>query len=381
MTDLHDLLDRATDRIEAPLLAAPALVAARRRRTRVRGAAVSVAVAGAVAAAILVPQRTTDVAPSPAPAPTPTPAPSYEPPALDAVTDGMVRDALDVEADYPDDERLPLPESLAPSGNDVGLTGPAVAVVQTVDGKVSALSPDGTWRSPANMPDGRLFPESLASDGGALALRSESAMEVYSLFAGRAFSYDVAPVATTGLWANDSVGLFYDVPGRGGETREHEGARSIDSVAFPKGEGLGDITMDPRGNTLFEFVDDDLVVWSDFQDVGIRRDARQLGDLHRPVAQDGKVAVIRSGLAGNDPAAADGVVVIGADLSPVALLPVVGVDVGEVVIHDFVDVDTLLIEVGDRLVTWNHRTGELLDVATLPTGAAASFAYWNLQGY
>ncbi len=375
MTDLHDLLDRATDRIEAPHLAASALAAARRRRARDRGAVASLAAAAVVAAVILVPDRTADVEPSPAPSPTPS---EYEPQSIAPLTDDIVRDTLDVDADYPDEDLL-LPASLQPSDVTASQRGPAVVVVQTVDGTISSLGLDGTWRSPSNMPDGRLFPESLASDGGAVALRSESAMEVYSLFAGRAFTYEVAPVATTGLWANDSVGLFYDVPGQGGETREHEASRDISSVAFPVGEGLTDIAMDPRGNSLHEFVEDEYVVWSNFQDIGIRRDTAALGDLHRPIAQEGVVAVVRSGLDDTDPTAADGIVVLGADLEPVALLPVVGTAMDEVVLHDFVDAHTLLIEVGDRLVTWNHSTGELLDVATLPPGARVSVAYWNLR--
>lgn len=387
-TELRSVLDRITDDLEPPGLAGAALAGAGRIRARRRGLLVSGAVV-AVVVVVLVASRlvSTDagprvpdpVAPSTPLAPSPEPS-EFEPQAMGPLTGDMVRDTLDVEADYPDDEDLPLPESLQPSDAETSPQGyPAVVVVQTVDGTISYLGGDGTWRAPETMPEGRLFPESLAGDGGALALRSESAMEVYSLFAGRAFSYDVAPVATTGLWANDEVGLFYDVPGPGGETREHEAARSIDSVAFPQGEGLANIAMDPRGNSLHEFVDDEYVVWSNFQDIGQVRRTEVLGDLQRPIAQEGAVAVVRTGLEDADPTAADGVVVIGADLNPVALLPVVGVDMDEVVLHDFVDDHTLLLEVEDRVVTWNHRTGELSDVATLPPGSVVSFAYWNLR--
>ena len=42
--------------------------------------------------------------------------------------------------------------------------------------------------------------------------------------------------------------------------------RLRDSVAFPLGDDLADVAMDPRGNALHEFTDDTYVVWSNFQD-------------------------------------------------------------------------------------------------------------------
>lgn len=56
MDEVHDLLERATDRIEAPHLAPRALLVARGRRTRRRGGIAAAAVAVAVAAVLLLPR-------------------------------------------------------------------------------------------------------------------------------------------------------------------------------------------------------------------------------------------------------------------------------------------------------------------------------------
>lgn len=379
--DLHDVLERAAAPVERPDLARAALAGAHRVRVRRRGFAAGGATAVVVAAVVVGSSLTGAPGgrePSPAPSPTETTEPGVR--SLGEVTDGLVQDPLEAGAPLERGSLAGVPESLAPEVVDPALAdAPAVVVVQTPDGAISYVDRAGEWHASAGLQGGTLFPESLAGDGGAVALRTADALDVYSTFSGQRVSYDVAPRAATGLWANDSVGLFYDVPGPGGETREHEGGRLRDSVAFPLGDDLADVAMDPRSNALHEFTDDTYVVWSNFQDIGIQRDTADLGLLERPVASDGKVAVVRSGAGGDGPAAADGVLVLGADLAPKALLPVTGVGTDEVVLLDFVAASTLLLQVGDRLVTWDHRSGEVREVSTLPEGAVASVAYWNLQ--
>lgn len=382
---LAEVLERGAAPVPRPDLAAPAWERAavvRRKRVATTATIAAVVMVGAVTFGVVWGTRETAAPPvSPPSSPATSTAPASELQSMAPLTIDMVREPFNVQVDYPDEQRFALPTSFQPTGVDPDGGGPAVAALQLDDGSVYFLDTARTWRAPARTPSGRLFSESLALDGGAVALRGETSLEVYSLFADKAFSYDASQVATTGLWANDSVGLFYDVPGPGGEVREHEGSQDIHPVAFPLGQGLADTAMDPLGHSLSEFVDDRYVLWSNFQDVGILRDTQALGDLRRPVAHDGAVAVVRSGLNDTSPAAADGVVVIGANLRPAALLPVEGVDMNQVVLHDFVDSHTLLIEVADRLVTWNYRSGDLKDVATLPPGSVVSFAYDNLQSW
>jgi hypothetical protein len=75
MNELHDLLERATDRIESPDLAAQALVGARRRRTTQRGLAAAGAAAVLVLVVALAGQLTRgDDHTAPPVAPTPTPS-------------------------------------------------------------------------------------------------------------------------------------------------------------------------------------------------------------------------------------------------------------------------------------------------------------------
>lgn len=375
---LHDVLARAAGPVPRPDLARTALESAARERRRRRGIGAGLACAAAVVVAV-VGVRVLAGAPAPVVEPPVTTPTGYVPPALPPVAPDQVRPTLDPDSDHPDERRFALPGSFAPTDVQPGPSGPAVAAVQLDDGSLYVLDLDRQWHAVAGLPAGRLFPESLARDGGALAVRGEDALEVRSLFADRTFSYEVDPVATTGLWANDSVGLFYDVPGPGGQVRDHEGPRVTDSVAFPRGDDLTDVAMDPLANTLVELDDDEIVFWSNFQDIGIARDTSALGTLERPIVQDGTVAAVRSGAGGSAPTSSDGVVVIGPDLATEALLPVAGVGADEVVLHDFVHEDTLLLQVGDRLFTWSFRDGEIRDVATLPPGAAVSFAYDNLQ--
>lgn len=74
MNELHDLLERATDRIESPDLAARALAGARRRRTTQRGVAATGAAALVLVVAVTgqLTRGGSDSAPPVAPTPTPT---------------------------------------------------------------------------------------------------------------------------------------------------------------------------------------------------------------------------------------------------------------------------------------------------------------------
>ncbi len=371
--DLHAVLDRATDALDPPALASGALTEARHRRTRRRGATVAVGTAVAVIAIVIAvrllgPGET--VGPAPAPAPTT--------PSGGVVATEMVRPALDSTVDLPQDDSLNLPADLSHGTEPLdGRGGSVIAAVQSAGGVVHLVQAGGTWQS-VTKATGTLFRHSLTADGGAIALREESQFAIYSMYADRAFSYPVEAPSISGLWANDGVGFFYDLPGPGGESREHEGRRrfSTDSVAFPAGDDLDAIDIAGDGR-LHEFVDGDYVTWTNFQVQGTRLDMRHLGDLHGPAAgyDDADViAVVRSGLGSGEAVDADGVLVLNTAGQPTALLPVEGVSIDEVHLHLWVDETRLLIEIADDLVLWDTSTDERTHVSTIPAGAEVAIS-------
>ncbi|MEJ7831776.1 MAG: hypothetical protein WKF79_02585 [Nocardioides sp.] len=373
--DLHDVMARATDAVEAPHLAARALALARTRRTRRRGALVAGGAALATVVAIVGVRVAAPDGSNPEPAPAPAPSPQPTGPRGGVVTTGIVQPSLAVPFDLPQDESLRLPADLGQGSQPLNPTGGSVvAAVQDVDGEVRLVGYDGRWQSDEKIPDGELFRGSITADGGALALRTADGFGIYSTFADEAFSYPVQTPGGSGLWLNDYVAFVYDVPGPGGEAREHEPPFRTDDVAFPAGDDLDEIAIDGDGG-LHEFVDGDYLRWSNLQDRATRLDMRHLGNLRGPAAGYTEVvAVVRSGLGSDDLVDADGVLVLDHDGEPLALLPVTGIAIDEVQVHLWVDPERLLVEVGGDLVLWDTRTGEVRQVSSLPPDATVAIS-------
>ena len=177
MTDLHELLERATDRVEPTGGAAGALATARRRRRTRRGLAASAAVAavvvGVVAAGRLGGAPSVDPAPSP-----PTVEPVQQP--------WDPRDAGDLPAAAADvapllPARISVPD-LAPRIED----DPVEAAVLSVDdgADVLLLGTDGRWHCVV-VGDRRLdVPPVLSRDGTLLSVAADRGTVVVDLATG-----------------------------------------------------------------------------------------------------------------------------------------------------------------------------------------------------
>lgn len=367
---LRDVLDRASDAVDSPVLATGALNAARQRRTRRRGATAAVG-AAVVVIAIVVGVQVIRPDDSIAPAPSPSP----DGPRGGVVAPRDVRDPLTAPLDLPDDELLRLPADLTPTGQVLeGSGGSVIAAVQTADGAVSLVTFDGRWLDTDKLPEGTIFRQSLAVDGGAVALRTRGGFAVYSSYSDKLLRYDAPGAGATGLWLG-SVGFTYDVPGPGSESREHERPFNVDAVAFPAGDDLSAIVYD--GSELHEFVDGDYLRWANFQDRGARLDMSHLGHLRGPVAGYGGadvVAVVRSDLGSDAAVDADGVLVLDTTGHPTALLPVQGTPIEDVQLHLWVDETKLLVQVGSDLILWDTRSDERTHVSTIPAGATIAIS-------
>lgn len=156
-TDLHDVLHRATDRIETPGLATTAMLRAQQRRALRHGLfAAGVAAAAVVAVVVGVRVVGSDgAAPPIAPSPPPTGAELVTPtqtPTVDPIDASIVQPEWDPAAvtDLPLAEGLGLPEVLDPPANPVPLADQpiiaAVAAVDTDEG-IAVVDATGAWRS------------------------------------------------------------------------------------------------------------------------------------------------------------------------------------------------------------------------------------------
>lgn len=160
MTDLHDLLDLATDRLDAPGLASGALATARRRRRNRRAGVVALAAVTLVVAGVAAAGLVGDAPSEPEPAP---PVETIEPTPFDPRTvEELPRS--DVAPQIP--AVLPVP-GIAPRIEDDPLDRAVLAVDDGAD--ILLLDEDGAWhcvvvagRTPAD--------PALSDDGTQLAV-------------------------------------------------------------------------------------------------------------------------------------------------------------------------------------------------------------------
>lgn len=165
MTDLHDLLDLATDRVEAPGRASAAIAEARRRRARQRTVLATAAVVTVVAGIAVAGRLGGDPAPEPMPAPSPptrTVEPRFDPrdvgsmPAAAESAAPLLPDVLDVPdlAPHVEDDPVDAAVLSIDDGADVLLLGTdgrwrCVVVPGKTGARAPVLNPDGTHLSVA----------------------------------------------------------------------------------------------------------------------------------------------------------------------------------------------------------------------------------------
>jgi hypothetical protein len=401
MTELHHLLDRATDGIESPRLEQVALRTARRRRVRRRGAAAAV-VASALAVAVVVgtqlgAERTGGLPPA-APSRTPSPSPTSTPePTAKVWPRWDPRDVDELPAE-PGRIAPAVPDVIAPpSSSPLLADDPVAAAVLVVEqgGLAQVLGTDGGWRT---VPiDGRYPLVTLSPDGTRLAVyyyfdnrtpEHDYGVTLYDLATGASSRLD--PPAGFEPW-DDTGWSFLDE-----ETLLFTSGPQAYVVAADTGEseqttlpsGLSR-TVDPEGSWL---------VSADFDQPNVLTDLA--GGTPRVVSMD------RTGRLSRIQADEDTVVgttydgrpfnVVIADretLTPRFRLPVLDFEgnysnwgLGPVAIADD---GTVLLRVaaigrqvdGFRLVAWEPRSGVLSIVSTtdLPIEASVVFAQGFLR--
>jgi hypothetical protein len=184
MNELHDLLERATDRVENPDLAARALAGARRRRTTHRGviaAGVAATMVVVVALAGQLNQGKNDSAPPVTPSPSPTPSPAT-PDIAQAAWNPREVDTLPLAAAT---IAPAIPEVIEPPSEATPLSGnPVDAVVLSVYGnkELQLLATDGSWRS---VPASSGYPSAdLTADGTQVVVETETGVDVWNVRTG-----------------------------------------------------------------------------------------------------------------------------------------------------------------------------------------------------
>lgn len=228
--DLHDVLDRATEAVEAPGLANRVLVEARRRRTRARGYAAGLVAAVAVLVLVVCVRV---VATGPAGeerpegpvAPTPPERPSV--PTVDVQPRWDPRTVDELPA-APDDLLPLLPDVLdVPTSSPALAEDPVDAAVLTVGrgDAVKLLGVDGRWRHvPPPVTNGSV---ELTRDGRRLLVATETGVDVWDLARASVTSLPLPPGRqpldeTRWQWLDDATLLLdgrWSVDARTGAAR------------------------------------------------------------------------------------------------------------------------------------------------------------------
>jgi hypothetical protein len=382
VTELQDLLHRATDRIDGPDLAARALTGARRRRARNRGVVAAVAAAAAVVAVVVSVELTTGggtrVDPPPAhTASTPTQivatAPAIDPSRIQPMWDPRTVEGLPVT-----DLGVPrVMESLAP-----GVVTRPVAVLD--DGERAVLvGGDGRMDElslPGGLGERRVV--SLSPHGTRLAAVGISG------FFWRALDGDWTQVSRSGVsgeapqvtWLPDDSGVV---------VRDRNSAARVD---LPSGE-VAELPFARDVSHLAVGPDGALVTTLPRQ-VDERREGRKeaswatgpLEGLVLPAVGSGEIAFARTNLVlSGRPDDQDGLVVVDRETFETrGYLPVPDdhsyVHAEELRPVAWLDHDTLAFTVlpegapKEYLVTWNVETGELSRISCWEKGFTAVFA-------
>lgn len=383
MTELQDLLHRATDRIDGPDLAARALTGARRRRARNRGVVAAVAAAAAVVAVVVSVELTTggtrvDQPPVLSPSPSPTESVATAP-AIDPSRIQPVWDPRDVEGLPVTDLGVPrVMESLVP-----GVVTRPVAVLD--DGVQARLVGGDGAMAELSLPDGlgerRIV--SLSPDGTQLAAVGISG------FFWRTLDGDWEQVRHTRVsgeapqvtWLPDGSGLI---------VRDWRSAVRIDLPSgdveeLPSARDVSHLAVGPDG-AVVTTVPQQVVEW-DAGRTETRWATGPLEGLVLPVVGTNEIAFARANLMfSGRPDDRDGLVVVDRETFQTrAYLPVP--DDHDYYVHAqelrpvaWLDDNTVALTVLPRgaakeyLVTWNVETGELSRISCWEKSFGAVFA-------
>ncbi|WP_121257041.1 TolB family protein [Nocardioides ferulae] len=386
--NLHEALDRATDAIEPPGLAAAALTEAHRRRVRTRGAASALGAVAAVAALIVSLQAVSgDPRTQERPA---EPASSGAADAVQAqVAPAIPRDRVQPIWDPRGAEGLPVVELGVPRVLPVTAAGPVTRAVALLDGEEGTLlvGTDGLQTS-LDLPDGLGEQRTvvLSPDGQRVAAVGASGLFWRAVDGGSWQRIEVPGVSLEASlsWAPDSESLVL--------VDHRTGVRV----------GLGTGEQEPlpflRGHAAYALAPDGAVVHgTDTREIVERRDGEvvrrtasgPLEGLVRPAVGGSAIAFARANLVVEESTRAsdrDGLVVVDRDdFDTRAYLPVP--DDHDYYVHadelrpvTWLDDETLLFTVlpqgapKEYLVAWDVETGTLSRIACWPLGYAASFA-------
>ncbi|GAA4753850.1 hypothetical protein GCM10023350_43970 [Nocardioides endophyticus] len=385
MTELHDLLHRATDRIDGPDLAARALTGARRRRARNRGVVAAVAAAAAVVAVVVSVELTTggarvDQPPVLSPSPSPTQgvatAPAIDPSRIQPVWDPRTVEGLPVT-----DLGVPrVMESLVP-----GVVTRPVAVLD--DGERARLVGGDEVMAELPLPDGlgdrRIV--SLSPDGTQLAAVGISG------FFWRTLDGDWEQVRHTRVsgeapqvtWLPDGSGLI----GRDWNSAVRVDLPSGDVEELPFPLDVGQFAVGPEG-AVVATVPRQVIEWHEGRE-GARWATGPLDGLVLPAVGTNEIAFARANVLFDDErgvADRDGLIAVDRETFETrGYLPVP--DDHDYYVHAeelrpvaWLDDDTVAFTVlpegspKEYLVTWNVETGALSRISCWEKSFSAVFA-------
>jgi hypothetical protein len=384
MNELHGLLDRVTDRVRSPDLAARALAGARRRRTlnrSVLAAGVATAVVAVVAFVGQLNRHDGDSEPPVTPSPTTssrttTQTDLAQPPWNPRDVDDLAPAAAGVAPALPD--VVNPPATATPLADD-----PVDAAVLSMraDAALLLLATDGTWRS-VPPPSQGAYGAVLSADGTRLAVDTKTGVDAWDLPTGErtsvSFPSGYQPSEyDSWAWIDDST-LLLDDAGTGGWLVD---AASGDATRVPyPGDALS-WTVDADG-AVVESTDygapAQLVDWADEQPRRVDLGAHALGTGRLTSLQANADTV-----AGTSGAAV--IVIDRAGLEPRHVLSLLDPDdnygYGKAPIVALLDDATVLLQApvfGDqfswRLVAWDPQSGELTRVVRGVGPVPASYA-------
>jgi hypothetical protein len=377
MNELHDLLDRVTDRVGSPDLAARALAGARRRRTRRR----SVLAAGVTAAVVAVVVFAGQLIPADndSEPPVTPPTTSSRPPTLIDITQPWNPRAVDDLARAAASVAPALPDVVNPPATATPLADDPVdgaVLCMRADAALLLLATDGTWRS-VPPPNHGAYGAVLSADGTRLAVDTKTGVDAWDLPTGDRTSVPF-PTAQSSweyeswAWIDDST-LLFDGAGPGGWIVD---VASGEATRVPYPSLSASWTVDGAGAVV--------------ESLGYGGPARLVdwaGGQPRRVDPSGLHALSLM-TANADSVAGDSdlaiVVLDRSDLEPRHVLPLVDLQGnygGKMPTVAILDDGTVLLQVGIfgsefswRLVAWDPQSGELTRVARGGESVPASYA-------
>lgn len=381
MTDLRDLFDLATDRVEAPGGAAAALGSARRRRTARRSLAATATAVVLVTGVALAGRIGGDRSVEPAPVPTSTPTTVV--PAPPAIARSVIQPVWDPRGA----EGLPVVELGVPRVMESLTPGTVTRPVAVLDDGARALlvSADG-YSEELSLPDGMGEERtvSISPDGRRLVAAGASGF-FWRELDGEWREVAGVPGEARLTWAPDSSTLVAQ-----GWSRAVRIDLASDSVEdLPYLGGVLDIGIGADGR-IVGTDPESVVEWLDDRELGRFRKG-PLEGLQSPVVSDASLAAARVNITWSGPTREtdfDGLIAIDRETLETrgfvrVQVPDVGAgygDLGAIKPLAWLDEDTVVFTVlpdgapKEYLLTWNVETGELSRISCWLSSETAVFA-------